>query len=106
MRRTVAIAVPRHPCGADRRIVRPYGTIVIRHRVVACLAVSQRAHAPAVVERRAFELLDHRVRAFRRRDAAVEQMPRIRGADATKLPSPIDRDSVIRMFRHPESMLD
>src|SRR5207249_11506881 len=57
MRSAFPIAVACDPCGAYRGVVRPYGTVVIRHRIETRLFRRKGAQSPSRIERRREKLV-------------------------------------------------
>src|SRR6185437_3773378 len=71
--------------GDERIVVRPDGSVVIRHRVVARGAHGHGANAPAGEPRGVRQRRCDATRPRRARDAGVEALSGIRGDDATWL---------------------
>src|SRR5215471_9759768 len=85
--------------------MRPDRSIVIRHRIVAGLAVGHRPNAPAREELRSQQTSRDFRCAFGTRDAGEQQLAGIRTPDATWLLGAVKRESVGFQFRTPESGL-
>ncbi len=96
------VVVARGAGGDQGVVVRPDRAVVIRHRVVAQLALADRAHAPAREEMLVAEPGDDLPRAFGMRDAGEQAVPRVRGAHATGLFVAVERQRVGFDVRAPE----
>src|SRR3954447_21055477 len=61
-----AFAIARHPGRAQRSVVGPYRAVVIRHWIVARLALRDGAYAPSRVERCGEQMVDYASRPLGR----------------------------------------
>ena len=96
-------AVARQAESHEGGVVRPDRAVVIRHRVVARLALADRPDAPA----REHPVAHHRVGdatgALGRRDAAHQTLPRVRRHDAARPLVAVERQRVRRRGRRTRS---
>src|SRR5262249_24103934 len=86
--------IAREPCCDESIVVRPYGSVVIRLRVVALFAGGDRADAPARKERLGHEQIAHAFRAIAVDHSREEGVPGIGRAHAAGTAVAVKRQGV------------
>ena len=99
-------AIAREAKADQRIVVRPDRAVVVRHRVIARLALRDRADAPAAERLAAHQRVGGTARPLRIRNAREERMAGVRGANAAGPLGAIERERIGADIRAPERLLE